>query len=53
MFRGIGGAPRAETAEHYITMAFDQDLDAAERMALLDMLTWMHRLTVERCRLTL
>ena len=45
MFRGIGQAPRAETAVHYITMAFDEDLDAAEQAALLDMLTWMHRLT--------
>ena len=44
VFKGIV-TPRAETATHYLTMAFHEDLDRAEELALLDMLTWMHRLT--------
>ena len=38
---GNGTNPRAETPTHYLTMAFHEDLDAAEELALLDMLTWM------------
>ena len=37
--------PRAETATHYVTMAFHEDLDAAEEAALLDMIAWMRRVT--------
>ena len=44
LFKGIVN-PRAETAAHYITMAFHEDLDVAEELALQDMLTWMQRLT--------
>ena len=35
------GHPRAETAEHYITMGFDEDLDDAVKMALRDMIAWL------------
>mmetsp|Transcript_44708 Transcript_44708/g.71763 ORF Transcript_44708/g.71763 Transcript_44708/m.71763 type:complete len:251 (-) Transcript_44708:1232-1984(-) len=44
VFHDISG-PRAETATHYITMAFHEDLNEAQEAALLDMLAWMHRLT--------
>ncbi len=33
--------PRAETAEHYITMGFDEDLDDAVKTALRDMIRWL------------
>ncbi len=33
--------PRAETAEHYITMGFDEDLDDAVKSALRDMIGWI------------
>jgi acetamidase/formamidase len=33
--------PRAETATHYITMGFDEDLDDAVRQALRDMIRWI------------
>ena len=33
--------PRAETATHYMTMAFDEDLDTAMRAALRDMIAWI------------
>ena len=36
-----GTNPRAETSTHYLTMAFHEDLDVAEELVLLDMLTWM------------
>ena len=38
---GNGTNPRAETSTHYLTMAFHEDLDVAEELVLLDMLTWM------------
>jgi acetamidase/formamidase len=34
--------PRAEDAERYITMGFDEDLDDAVRQALRDMIRWVH-----------
>ncbi len=33
--------PRAETAGHYITMGFDEDLDDAVKAALRDMIRWL------------
>jgi acetamidase/formamidase len=33
--------PRAETAERYITMGFDEDLDDAVKAALRDMIRWL------------
>ncbi len=36
--------PRAITPTHYITMAFDQDLDNAAREALRDMIRWLGEL---------
>jgi acetamidase/formamidase len=33
--------PRAETAESYITMGFDEDLDDAVKTALRDMIRWL------------
>jgi acetamidase/formamidase len=33
--------PRAETAEHLITLAFDQDLDVAAKVAVRDMVRWL------------
>ena len=33
--------PRAETKSHYITMAFDPDLDVAAKIALREMLDYM------------
>jgi acetamidase/formamidase len=33
--------PRAEDAERYITMGFDEDLDDAVRQALRDMIEWI------------
>jgi acetamidase/formamidase len=40
--------PRAETADHYMTMAFDPDLDEAVRVALREMI----RLICERTSLS-
>src|ERR1700682_3157747 len=37
-------APRAETATHYITMGFDEDLDDAVKQALRDMIRWIGEL---------
>jgi len=37
-------APRAETATHYMTMGFDEDLDDAVRQALRDMIRWIGEL---------
>jgi acetamidase/formamidase len=34
-------APRAETATHYLTMGFDEDLDDALKQALRDMIRWI------------
>jgi acetamidase/formamidase len=36
--------PRAETAAHYITMGFDEDLDDALKQALRDMIVWIGEL---------
>jgi acetamidase/formamidase len=33
--------PRAETAEHLITLAFDEDLDVAAKTAVRDMIGWL------------
>ena len=33
--------PRAETAEHLITLAFDEDLDVAAKVAVRDMVAWL------------
>jgi acetamidase/formamidase len=33
--------PRAETADHFITLAFDEDLDVAARLAVRDMIGWL------------
>ncbi len=37
-------APRAETATHYMTMGFDEDLDDAVKHALRDMIQWIRQL---------
>ncbi|HUC50057.1 MAG TPA: acetamidase/formamidase family protein [Xanthobacteraceae bacterium] len=37
-------APRAETATHYITMGFDEDLDDAVKQSLRDMIRWIGQL---------
>jgi acetamidase/formamidase len=37
--------PRAESATHFMTMGFDEDLDDALKMALRDMIVWVHELT--------
>lgn len=33
--------PRAETATHFITLGFDEDLDVAVRLAVRDMIDWL------------
>jgi acetamidase/formamidase len=37
-------APRAESATHYITMGFDEDLDDAVKQTLRDMIRWIGEL---------
>lgn len=37
--------PRAESASHYITMGFDEDLDDALKQALRDMIAWIQDLS--------
>jgi acetamidase/formamidase len=37
--------PRAESDTHYMTMAFDEDLDDAVKAALRDMIVWIQEVT--------